>query len=94
MSGDLDPEEAVSDEFVEEVMGLCIGCKGCAIDCPSEVDMAKLKAEVTHEYHQRNGATLRDRLFANVSTLSKWGADSRRCRTPCRSSRAPARRSR
>ncbi|MFC6763878.1 FAD-binding and (Fe-S)-binding domain-containing protein [Natrinema soli] len=74
MSGDLEPEEAVSDEFVEEVMGLCIGCKGCAIDCPSEVDMAKLKAEVTHEYHQRNGASLRDRLFANVSTLSKWGS--------------------
>ncbi|WP_226482544.1 FAD-binding and (Fe-S)-binding domain-containing protein [Natrinema amylolyticum] len=74
MSGDLDPDEAVSDEFVEEVMGLCIGCKGCAIDCPSEVDMAKLKAEVTHEYHQRNGATLRDRLFANVATLSKWGS--------------------
>ncbi|WP_222920196.1 FAD-binding and (Fe-S)-binding domain-containing protein [Natrinema sp. SYSU A 869] len=74
MSGDLDPDEAVSDEFVEEVMGLCIGCKGCAIDCPSEVDMAKLKAEVTHEYHQRNGATLRDRLFANVATLSKLGS--------------------
>ncbi|QCS43968.1 FAD-binding and (Fe-S)-binding domain-containing protein [Natrinema versiforme] len=74
MSGDLEPDEAVSDEFVEEVMGLCIGCKGCAIDCPSEVDMAKLKAEVTHEYHQRNGATLRDRLFANVATLSKVGS--------------------
>ncbi|WP_408959694.1 FAD-binding and (Fe-S)-binding domain-containing protein [Natrinema sp. 74] len=74
MSGDLEPDEAVSDEFVEEVMDLCIGCKGCAIDCPSEVDMAKLKAEVTHEYHQRNGATLRDRLFANVATLSRWGS--------------------
>ncbi|ELZ25873.1 FAD-binding and (Fe-S)-binding domain-containing protein [Natrinema limicola] len=74
MSGGLEPGEAVSDEFVEEVMDLCIGCKGCAIDCPSEVDMAKLKAEVTHEYHQRNGATLRDRLFANVATLSKWGS--------------------
>ncbi|SEQ90995.1 FAD-binding and (Fe-S)-binding domain-containing protein [Natrinema salaciae] len=74
MSGDLEPDEAFTDEFVEEVMGLCIGCKGCAIDCPSEVDMAKLKAEVTHEYHQRNGATLRDRLFANVATLSKWGS--------------------
>ncbi|MFC4436502.1 MULTISPECIES: FAD-binding and (Fe-S)-binding domain-containing protein [Natrialbaceae] len=74
MSGDLDPGEAFSDEFVEEVMGLCIGCKGCAIDCPSEVDMAKLKAEVTHEYHERNGATLRDRLFANVATLSRWGS--------------------
>ncbi|RQG90942.1 FAD-binding and (Fe-S)-binding domain-containing protein [Natrarchaeobius chitinivorans] len=74
MSGDLEPGEAFSDEFVEEVMGLCIGCKGCAIDCPSEVDMAKLKAEVTHEYHERNGATLRDHLFANVATLSKWGS--------------------
>ncbi|WP_137291321.1 FAD-binding and (Fe-S)-binding domain-containing protein [Natronorubrum halophilum] len=74
MSGDLEPGEAFSDEFVEEVMGLCIGCKGCAIDCPSEVDMAKLKAEVTHEYHQRNGSTLRDRLFANVAELSKWGS--------------------
>jgi len=74
MSGELEPDEAVSDEFVEEVMDLCIGCKGCSIDCPSEVDMAKLKAEVTHEYHQRNGATLRDRLFANVATLSKWGS--------------------
>jgi FAD/FMN-containing dehydrogenase/Fe-S oxidoreductase len=74
MSGELDPEEAFSDEFVEEVMGLCIGCKGCAIDCPSEVDMAKLKAEVTHEYHKRNGATLRDRLFANVATLSRVGS--------------------
>ncbi|QLG50180.1 FAD-binding and (Fe-S)-binding domain-containing protein [Natrinema halophilum] len=74
MSGDLDPDEAFADEFVEEVMDLCIGCKGCAIDCPSEVDMAKLKAEVTHEYHQRNGASVRDRLFANVSTLSRLGS--------------------
>ncbi|MCU4972606.1 FAD-binding protein [Halobacteria archaeon AArc-m2/3/4] len=72
MSGDL--ETAYSDEFVEEVMDLCIGCKGCAIDCPSEVDMAKLKAEVTHEYHQRNGATLRDRLFARVEDLSRLGS--------------------
>ncbi|WP_049992262.1 FAD-binding and (Fe-S)-binding domain-containing protein, partial [Natrinema salifodinae] len=74
MSGDLDPDEVATDEFIEEVMDLCIGCKGCAIDCPSEVDMAKLKAEVTHEYHRRNGASLRDHLFANVSTLSKLGS--------------------
>ncbi|ELY58677.1 FAD-binding and (Fe-S)-binding domain-containing protein [Natronolimnohabitans innermongolicus] len=74
MSGEMGPEEAFSDEFVEEVMGLCIGCKGCAVDCPSEVDMAKLKAEVSHEHHKRHGATLRDRLFANVATLSKWGS--------------------
>ncbi|RBI58413.1 FAD-binding oxidoreductase, partial [halophilic archaeon] len=61
-------------EFMAEVMDLCIGCKGCARDCPSEVDMAKLKAEVEHEHHQRHGASLRDRLFANVDRLSALGS--------------------
>jgi Fe-S oxidoreductase len=55
-------------------MDLCVGCKGCAKDCPSEVDMAKLKAEVEHEHHQRHGASLRDKMFANVATLSKVGS--------------------
>ena len=73
MSGDL-PEDPTDDEFVAEVMDLCIGCKGCAKDCPSEVDMAKLKAEVEHAHHQREGASRRDRLFANVETLSKVGS--------------------
>jgi FAD/FMN-containing dehydrogenase/Fe-S oxidoreductase len=74
MSGDLEPEAQFEDEFVEEVMDLCIGCKGCLKDCPSGVDMAKMKAEVTHEYHQRNGSSLRDRLFANIDSLSKLGS--------------------
>ncbi|MDL5360742.1 FAD-binding and (Fe-S)-binding domain-containing protein [Halalkalicoccus sp. NIPERK01] len=74
MSGDLPDGEAFSEKFVTEVMDLCIGCKGCAKDCPSEVDMAKLKAEVTHEYHRRHGAGLRSRLFANIDTLSKLGS--------------------
>ncbi|MFB6312067.1 MAG: FAD-binding and (Fe-S)-binding domain-containing protein [Salinirussus sp.] len=73
MSGDL-PEDPTSEEFATEVMDLCIGCKGCAKDCPSEVDMAKLKAELAHERHQRTGAHLRDRLFANVDTLAAWGS--------------------
>ncbi|MDG5760277.1 FAD-linked oxidase C-terminal domain-containing protein [Natronococcus sp. A-GB1] len=74
MTGELEPDEAFSDEFVTEVMDLCIGCKGCAKDCPSEVDMAKLKVEVEHEYHQRNGASIRERMFANIDTLSKLGS--------------------
>jgi FAD/FMN-containing dehydrogenase/Fe-S oxidoreductase len=70
-----DEDDAQFDvEFMAEVMDLCIGCKGCARDCPSEVDMAKLKAEIEHEHHQRHGASLRDRLFANVGTLSKVGS--------------------
>jgi len=74
MSGAFDDDEIFTDEFVHEVLDLCIGCKGCSKDCPSEVDMAKMKAEVTHEYHQRNGSSLRDRVFANVETLSKFGS--------------------
>ena len=74
MSGDLPAEEALSEAFLEEVLDLCIGCNGCAVDCPSEVDMAKLKVELTHAYHQRHGVSLRDRLFANVHTVSAWGS--------------------
>jgi Fe-S oxidoreductase len=74
MSGDLAPEEQFSEEFVSEVLDLCVGCKGCARDCPSEVDMAKMKAELVHERHQREGASLRSRLFANFDSLARLGS--------------------
>ncbi|MFW5964976.1 MAG: heterodisulfide reductase-related iron-sulfur binding cluster, partial [Natronomonas sp.] len=51
-----------------------IGCKGCAHDCPSEVDMAKLRTEILHEKHQRDGTSLRDRVFANIDRLSALGS--------------------
>ncbi|QLC33655.1 FAD-binding protein [Halarchaeum sp. CBA1220] len=73
MSGDL-PGDVTDEAFVEEVLDLCIGCKGCARDCPSEVDMAKLKAEVEHEYHAEHGASLREKAFAHVDTLSRVGS--------------------
>ncbi|WP_049987464.1 FAD-binding and (Fe-S)-binding domain-containing protein [Halobellus rufus] len=73
MSGDL-PDDPTDERFVTEVMDLCIGCKGCANDCPSEVDLAKLKAEVTHAYHEEHGSSLRSKLFANVDSLAKLGS--------------------
>ena len=73
MSGDL-PDDPTDEVFVAEIMDLCIGCKGCAKDCPSEVDMAKLKAEVEHAHHQEHGSSLRSKLFANIDTLSAWGS--------------------
>jgi FAD/FMN-containing dehydrogenase/Fe-S oxidoreductase len=74
MSGDLPDEELFSDEFHSEVLDLCVGCKGCKRDCPSGVDMAKLKAEVTHAAHEREGATLREKAFANVDALARVGS--------------------
>ncbi|ODR83058.1 FAD-dependent oxidoreductase [Haladaptatus sp. W1] len=73
MSGDL-PDDPTDEEFATEVLDLCIGCKGCVRDCPSGVDMAKLKAEVTHARHQRDGAKIRDRMFANVDNLARFGS--------------------
>jgi FAD/FMN-containing dehydrogenase/Fe-S oxidoreductase len=72
MDGDL--PDGVDEEFVTEVLDLCVGCKGCAKDCPSEVDMAKLKAEFTHQHHRESGAGLRERLFANVDRLAALGS--------------------
>jgi FAD/FMN-containing dehydrogenase/Fe-S oxidoreductase len=81
MSGDLEPSPTADSaapqfdvEFMHEVVDVCLGCKGCSVDCPSEVDMAKMKVEVEHEYKNRHGTTLRDRLFANIDTLSSVGS--------------------
>lgn len=74
MNGTLPPDELFNDEFLAEVLDLCIGCKGCATDCPSEVDMAKMKAEVAHAARERNGSSVRDKLFANIHLLSRIGS--------------------
>ena len=73
MNGNL-PDELLSERFVHEVLDLCLSCKGCKTDCPSGVDMAKLKAEVLHEYKERNGVKPRDKLFANVGQLLSLGS--------------------
>ncbi|WP_423751632.1 FAD-binding and (Fe-S)-binding domain-containing protein [Salinirarus marinus] len=74
MSGDLSDEEQFDVEFMREVLDLCIGCKGCSKDCPSEVDLAKMKVEVANEYHDRHGSSLRDKIFANIDRLNALGS--------------------
>ncbi len=74
ISGDLPEEELYTERFQAEVLDLCVGCKGCASDCPTGVDMAKLKAELKHRYHEREGSSRRDRLFANVGRAFGWGS--------------------
>ncbi len=74
ISGELDDEVLHSDRFQEEVLDLCVGCKGCKNDCPTGVDMAKLKAEVKHQHHQKEGSGLRERFFADIDRFSALGS--------------------
>jgi len=74
ISGELPPEELYTERFQKEVLDLCLGCKGCQSDCPTGVDLAKLKAEVKHRYHQREGAGLRERLFVEADRLMRVGS--------------------
>src|SRR5438094_87759 len=57
-----------------EVMDLCLECKGCKAECPSNVDMAKLKYEFLYHYYKANGLPLRNRMFGRVARLSALGA--------------------
>lgn len=59
---------------IKEVMDLCLSCKGCKSECPSNVDMAKLKAEFLQQYYDANGVPMRSKLIATFSSSAKLGA--------------------
>ncbi len=65
LSGQLGAD-AFSGPAMAGTMALCVGCKGCRRDCPTGVDMAKMKLEFTAHYKARHGHTLRDRLIARL----------------------------
>ena len=58
---------------IYQVMDLCLSCKGCKSECPSNVDMARYKAEFLQHWHDANGIPLRTRVIANISRLNKLG---------------------
>lgn len=55
---------------IKTVMDLCLSCKGCKSECPSNVDMATLKAEFLHQYYKSNPIPLRSKLIANNAKLN------------------------
>ncbi|GER16388.1 FAD-binding and (Fe-S)-binding domain-containing protein [Variovorax boronicumulans] len=63
LSGQLGAD-AFTSEAMHETMDLCVGCKGCKRDCPTGVDMAKMKIEFLDHYKKRHGHTLKDKLVA------------------------------
>ena len=63
LSGQLGPDALVSDAM-RDTMELCVGCKGCRRECPTGVDMARMKIEFQNQYRKRHGLTLRQKLIA------------------------------
>ncbi len=56
---------------IKEVMDLCLSCKGCTSECPSNVDVAKMKAEFLQQYYDTNGVPFRTRMVGNFTTMNK-----------------------
>lgn len=59
---------------IYDSMDLCLSCKGCTSECPSNVDMPMLKAEFLNQYYKEHGIPLRTKMIANINSLNKLGA--------------------
>jgi hypothetical protein len=61
-------------EELKEVFDLCLSCKACASECPSNVDIATMKAEFLYQYQEANGYSFRNSLFANNAKYNRLGS--------------------
>jgi len=73
MSGQLGAGALASDEL-HATLELCVSCKGCKRECPTGVDMAKMKIEALHQYRQRHALSMRERLVAYLPRYAPWAA--------------------
>jgi Fe-S oxidoreductase len=73
VSGQLGAGAFTSDEMME-TMKLCVSCKACKRECPTGVDMARMKIEVLAARARERGYSLRDRLVSNLPHYAPWGA--------------------
>jgi FAD/FMN-containing dehydrogenase/Fe-S oxidoreductase len=67
-------ENPFDHKEIYEVMDLCLSCKGCKSECPSNVDIGKYKAEFLQHYYDANGIPLRARAIAYISSLNRLGS--------------------
>ncbi|MGB6153363.1 MAG: FAD-linked oxidase C-terminal domain-containing protein [Pricia sp.] len=69
-----DQKNRFDQKELKEVFDLCISCKACGSECPSNVDVSTLKAEFLYQYQEANGYALRSKLFAYNTTLNRLGS--------------------
>ncbi|MDD5151204.1 MAG: FAD-linked oxidase C-terminal domain-containing protein [Flavobacterium sp.] len=67
-------ENKFNHKELYQVFELCVSCKACASECPSNVDVAALKAEFLYQYQKINGYSIRNKIFANNSKLNQLGS--------------------
>jgi len=65
-------ETSQAEEAVKETLDLCLACKGCKAECPSAVDMAKLKYEFLDHYYRSHPRQARDYLFGYIGKIASW----------------------
>src|SRR6185312_8970688 len=68
-----------AQDEIKDVMDLCLSCKGCKSECPSNVDLGKLKQEWQYQYYKEKGVPFRTRLIGNfeagmkLASIAPWG---------------------
>ena len=73
LSGQLGPD-ALASEAMFQTFDLCVSCKGCRRECPTGVDMAKMKIEFLHHYRKRHAPTPKERLIAYLPRWAPYAA--------------------
>ncbi len=73
LSGQLG-DGAFTSDAMYDTMKLCVGCKGCKRECPTGVDMAKMKTEFLHHYTKEHGLSLHDRLVSYLPRYAPFAA--------------------
>lgn len=67
-------ENAFDHPEIKEALDLCLSCKGCTAECPSNVDMSSMKAEFLYQYQKTHGVPLRSKAFAYINELNELGS--------------------